>query len=653
MIRNKLFRGFAILVVVFGVLSAVIGLGLIKNQVIKEAQIRVELDLGSAWSVQNSKLYEIETVLRLAASKQIIVDTCSAHDWANQEVHNRLEMIRVNFGLDFLSIVSTRGEVVIRSTPPYNKGDFKLSSTPLLKALQGKTVTSIELMSQNELEREQEGLSESAFMALENTPYSRPCQKTVETRGMVMMGSVPIEKGNQILGAIYGGVLLNRNYDVVDKIKNVVFKDEEYNGVPTGTATIFLNDCRISTTVRLANGNRALGTRASKEVADRVLDNGKRWVGRAFVVKDWYLTAYDPIRNSRNEIIGMLYVGLLEKPFKALIRSTILRYGILSISVLVVALILAFFLAGRISKPLHTLAVTAEKMQRGEKPEEIKSDNASKETERLIQAFNGMAEALTEREEKLKEANKKSEDANLSLKNINRSYMETLGFISHELKSPLATIMNYVYLIRERKFGDLTEKQKKGMKNIDNNVKLIVEMVRHYLNLSRIENGELEPIPSRVELMDEVLLPLLESYEEETSVRNITLQNNIEKDIILHTDLNMTREVFENLISNAIKYGREGGTIRLDAKNTENFVKFSVFNEGEGIPPEKIKNLFQKFSRLEDEKTHRRQKGTGLGLFITKNIIKSHGGEIKVQSKYHEWIDFQFTLPVYKKQKKI
>jgi len=226
--------------------------------------------------------------------------------------------------------------------------------------------------------------------------------------------------------------------------------------------------------------------------------------------------------------------------------------------------------------------------------------------------------------------------------------MEAVGFISHELKSPLATIMNYVYLINEKKMGPLTEKQERAMINVDGNVKLIVEMVRHYLNLSRIENGELDPITTRVEIAEEVLMPLLESLEAGAWEYNINLVNHVDKDIVLKTDLNMTREVFENLIGNAIKYGREGGKISIDAQSEADFIRFNVFNEGEGIPPDKIDTLFQKFSRLEIDGAGRKQKGTGLGLFITKAIIEAHGGGIQVKSKYHEWIDFQFTLPAYK-----
>jgi len=651
MLKTKLFKAFAALVLIFSILSAFISVRLIKDRVIKEAQTQLILDLSGARSVQNAAMHEIESTLKVAAGKEVIVNACFNNKWPNKDVQNRLEKIRITLGLDFLGIVSPDGQVVVRAAPPYNTGDYHISEPAIIMSLEGHTVTCMSLMSKKDIEREQEVLSEKAFVVLEPTPHARPTPKTEETRAMVMIGAVPVKKGNLILGSLYGGNMINRNHMLVDQIHDTVFKDEIYGSTSTGTVTFFLHDTRIATTVRLANGNRAIGTRVSKEVADRVLDNGNRWEGRAFVVSDWYLTVYDPIRDCQGKIIGMLYVGILERPFTDLVRNTIFRYAILSIFLLVIALILAFFLSSRLAKPLLRLSEAAQRMQKGERPQPVKSDNASKETETLIRAFNEMAKDLSEREKTLEEAKGNLEQANINLKTLNRSYMEAVGFISHELKSPLSSIMNYVYLVSEQKMGPLNEKQQRAMKNIDGNVRLIVEMVRHYLNLSRIENGELDPVFTRVQLNEEVLVPLLDSFGAGAWEYNINLVNNVGNDIALKADLNMTREVFENLIGNAIKYGREGGKIRINAEPEGDYIKFSVFNEGEGIPPDKTGALFQKFSRLETEKADTKQKGTGLGLFITKAIIEAHGGSIHVESKHHEWVDFQFTLPAYKNDK--
>jgi signal transduction histidine kinase len=112
--------------------------------------------------------------------------------------------------------------------------------------------------------------------------------------------------------------------------------------------------------------------------------------------------------------------------------------------------------------------------------------------------------------------------------------------------------------------------------------------------------------------------PLLSSIEPVAKSRGMRLENNVDPALEVQADRNMIREVFENLLSNAVKYGREGGVVRIDAQGADGAVNFQVFNEGEGIPEDKLGALFQKFSRLAGPSpTHPR--GTGLGLFITKH----------------------------------
>jgi signal transduction histidine kinase len=229
--------------------------------------------------------------------------------------------------------------------------------------------------------------------------------------------------------------------------------------------------------------------------------------------------------------------------------------------------------------------------------------------------------------------------------------MEMLGFVSHELKSPVATIMNYVFLLRQHKLGPMTEGQEKAVRNIETSSGRIVEMVRHYLNLSRIENGELRPVPTRVAVQEDVVRPLLDTFESDLVAHRMRVENGIGGNTLLRTDLNMTREVFENLVSNAIKYGREDATIVLGENTVDGFVEFKIRNEGPGIPLDKIEAVFHKFTRLEDQQVIRRQKGTGLGLFITRHIIEAHGGKITVESRPQEWVEFRFTLPRLEEKK--
>ncbi len=649
MLRAKLFKGFAILVLIFGILSAFFVMNMIETRVIDEAQRRVQFDLSSAWAVYNAKLLKLETVLKLAATKEAVVLTAEKKDWNNESLRHRLEVIRQTAKLDFLGIVNPDRQVMLRTTSPYKTGDYRpYHDAIVVSALNGKATTGNAVLGETELQQESKELAEKAFLPLEDTPKARPRPSKIEARGLAMMGAIPIIKNGQVLGAVYGGILLNRNLELIDRIKDTIYKDEMYENEPIGTATIFLYDARITTTVKLPNGNRALGTRVSKEVADRVLEQNGPWRGRAFVINKWHLTAYDPICDIENKIIGMLYVGLLEKPFIDL-GNTILRRYIWLLGIgLLLSLILAYFFAERLARPIKRLVDAADQMRNGENPAPLPLDNASQEIKSLTFSFNEMTKALGEREANLKETNEKLEQINTSLNATNRSYMETLGFVSHELKSPVSTIMNYVYLLKELKIGPLTEKQEKAVKNIHSNLNRVVEMIRHYLNLSRIENGVLEPVKTRVPVFEEVLSPILESAQADLQARNMIMENQVTAEVLLYSDLNMTREVFENLISNAIKYGKDGGKILIQSEPKEEFIQFKVWNEGEGIPSDKIPTIFEKFSRLEEQKSTRRQKGTGLGLFITKHIVEGHGGQIQVESKPEEWTEFRFTLPVFK-----
>jgi two-component system NtrC family sensor kinase len=159
-----------------------------------------------------------------------------------------------------------------------------------------------------------------------------------------------VDFNGEVIGALMGGVLLNRNYEIVDRIKNIVFKDLKYKGKEIGTATIFLGDLRISTNVMDKEGNRAIGTRAMKEVQEKVLGKGEPWIQRAFVVDDWYITAYEPIRDIEDKIVGMLYVGMMENKYAIMKEKLILLFFLFSMSGMLFALTVSFLLSFKILK---------------------------------------------------------------------------------------------------------------------------------------------------------------------------------------------------------------------------------------------------------------------------------------------------------------
>ena len=151
-------------------------------------------------------------------------------------------------------------------------------------------------------------------------------QQEVETRGMVIHSAAPVTLPDGRAAALVGGRLLNRNLGFIDTINALVYREQSLPEGSQGTATLFLDDVRISTNVRLFENVRALGTRVSAAVRDRVLAEGQTWLDRAFVVNDWYISAYEPIVDSRGERVGMLYVGFLETPFRQAKLTSALRH---------------------------------------------------------------------------------------------------------------------------------------------------------------------------------------------------------------------------------------------------------------------------------------------------------------------------------------
>jgi len=163
--------------------------------------------------------------------------------------------------------------------------------------------------------------------------------------------------------------------------------------------------------------------------------------------------------------------------------------------------------------------------------------------------------------------------------------------------------------------------------------------------ISKIETGELEITKKRFALFQEVINPLIrrETMNANEKGMKISVENRkgFER-VEIEADPLLLDVVYTNLVSNALKYGREGGEISLGFKENEKGFTLSVRNEGEGIPQNKLEAVFEKFMRL-DEKSPLR--GSGLGLYNTREVIVRHGGKIWAESEQGKWVKFIFTLP--------
>jgi two-component system NtrC family sensor kinase len=222
-------------------------------------------------------------------------------------------------------------------SPPLPGDASPRSRWPVVAAaLRGQAAVALSVFDAPDLELIGPPLRERARLAIVPTENARPDPRVEEERGMVIHVASPVfdAQGRQT-GVLEGGQLLNRNLDFVDTINDLVYNDGALPLGSRGTATLFLDDVRIATNVRMFGGDRALGTRVSAAVRHRVLDSGERWLDRAFVVNDWYVSGYEPVIDGDMQRVGMLYVGFLEAPFRE-VKQNILA-ALIALFALIVA----------------------------------------------------------------------------------------------------------------------------------------------------------------------------------------------------------------------------------------------------------------------------------------------------------------------------
>jgi len=340
---------FLALVCFIGVVSSLIANYIVTNHVIREAQEAVKEDLNTARYVYMSRIREIDKAIRWTTMRHVLKPAVK---------QGNVSSIRLEFTglmaeekLDFLTLVDPSGTVLHRFHNPGVSGDSLVGDPFVRGALERKGISGTQIVSREELLKNGEALAQRAVFRLIPTPKEKVTERAEETSGMVLKSAHPIfDFDGSLLGALVGGVLLNRNYEIVDLVKSIVYKDAKHHGKEIGTATIFMGDLRISTNVLDREGNRAVGTRAMKEVYGDVIERGLPWVQRAFVVDSWYITAYEPIRDIQGQIVGMLYVGVLESKYADIKNRTVLLFLLFSMAGMLMALVVSFILSWKFLK---------------------------------------------------------------------------------------------------------------------------------------------------------------------------------------------------------------------------------------------------------------------------------------------------------------
>lgn len=568
-----------------------------------------------------------------------------------------LEESRKRLGLDFLYLATREGQLAgaAGTTSERVRADWPVMTS----AFRGQSKTGIDIMSPEELAIISPALAERARLDLVPTPNATFTDRTTETRGMVVHSASPVNVGGLGDVVLVGGILLNQNLVFIDTINDLVYREASLPEGSQGTATLFLEDVRISTNVRLFEDKRALGTRVSAAVREAVLDEGTVWLDSAFVVNDWYVSAYEPIIDSHGRRVGMLYVGFLEAPFTQAKTETLV--GILVAFLVVTLVTVPIFLrwARAIFKPLERMTATIGRVEAGDLGARTGLVKAKDEIGTVAAHLDDLLDRLQQRDAELRAWNDELNDrvaertrdlelANRQLEATTKQLImseklaaigEITAGVAHEINNPIAVMQGNLDVVRSV-IGKGADDVATELRLIDEQIYRVNQIVTKLLQFAKPEeyagyverNAATDVISDCMPLVQHLLNRGEISVERDDTATRLILMNRTE-----------LQQVLVNLIVNAIHAMPDGGRLRLSTRDEDRKgrpgITIDIADTGIGMTDEVIERIFDPFF------TTKRKDGTGLGLSISRTLIDRQGGALSVSSAVGEGTTFSIWLP--------
>lgn len=645
-IKARLIKSFTLAILIPSLITAVAGVLMIRAQIYDQAQVRVTSDLESAKEIYSNYTERLKDSLRIHATRMIVYGALERRDIS--DLVGEMERIRHAERLDTLTLTDASGKIFYRACNPALSGDNQRGDAFVQHVLQKKTpVSGTDIALREELLKESPQLADKALMDITPTRMARPSGKTQINSGMVMKGAAPVFTATgKFVGVLTGGVLLNRNYEIVDKIRTTVFKEESYKGQQVGTATIFQDDVRISTNVRNADRSRAITTRVSAEVADAVLHRNETWRGPAFVVNDWYISAYAPIRSLAGKTIGILYVGTLEQPYRDILWKNLYVYLGITLLAMVLISMVAIRLANRISKPIRAVADAAQRIAGGDYSQKV-DITSNDETGFLANNFNTMVSELVRAHQELKESaetlERKVEQRTMELRTMQAHLIQSeklagvgklAAGVAHEINNPLTCVLTNSSLLLADLPSD--DPQREDLQVIVDETLRCRKIVKGLLDFAR----QTKPQKQMLDL-NKVAADVTALVRNQASFQNIAIETDLDAGIpSVSADADQMRQVVLNIVLNAADAMPQGGRIRIQSSFEPKMehVVLRISDTGPGIPAEIQNRMFEPF--FTTKKT-----GTGLGLAIVYGIIERHKGSLRVDSSPGRGTTIVVTLP--------
>ncbi len=645
-----------VLIVLCGVsISVLIGSRIVTRAMLNEALKQLRHGLDAAGMVYDSRLESVRDAVAAAAETEKLAQAGSSP--GQESLPAVLAELRKEKGLHFLTFVDSGGRFAARASnsgtgaDPTGAGSL---SDLIAAARNGSTVASTEVMTAAELRREDPALAARAQIDIVPVPMTEPDTRTRVESGLVLLAAAPVSTQSGPRGVLYGGILLNRDYGMVDRINQLVFGGEQVAGQNIGTVSIFLGDVRVCTNVMSAPDRRAIGTRISAEVAREVLAEGRHYYGRAYVVTGWHLTAYQPIRDHAGGIVGILYVGIPEEPFLTVRTGMMLSFLLVAAAGVVVVIALTYFITRSMIHPLEEMVRASNRIAAGDLDASVNVVSRD-EIGILAGSFNKMLASIRQMkveleawgrtlEEKVK---KRTEElVTVQSQMAQSEKLASLGRlaagVAHEINNPLGGILTFGMLALED-----CDESNPLRRNLDIIVRQTVrcrEIVKGLLDFAR--QSSTSATITEINSIVEKTLSLLENQAIFHNIRIVKKFDERRPEAAI--DAGQLQQCVVNIVLNAVDAMEESGVLTVEtiaALETQE-VLIRIGDTGRGIPEEIMPFIFEPFFT-----TKKVGKGTGLGLSIVHGIVTRAGGKVEVASS-PKGATFTVRLPLATQDRK-
>jgi len=571
-----------------------------------------------------------------------------------------LDSVLARYGMDFLHVLDADGRPLAAARGARTALPDRTRWPVVAAALQGQAGASIEVFGADELGAIDPALAVRAHTKLVPTPAARPDTRTSEDRGLMIHAAAPIyDLGGRLIGVLEGGVLLNGNLAMVDRINAIVYREGSLPLGSQGTATLFLGDTRVATNVHLFEGQRALGTRVSDAVYRYVIEQGRIWLDTAFVVNDYYVSGYEPFVDGTGRKVGMLYVGFLEAPLQAAKQTAMgVLFG-LFVAISLIGAIVSLRWARAIFKPVERMNAVIARVEHGDADARVGELRREDEIGRVAREFDHLLDSLAAKREQLQdwadaldrkvaERTVELAEANETLRRAQQQLVmseklaavgELTAGVAHEINNPVAVIQGNVDVLADI-LGPAADPVREEIRLIHQQTERIRQIVTKLLQFAR--PGEFAGYAEAVDV-PAVVGDCLVLSRHTLDTRGVKVVQQHAASCSVEINRSELQQVLINLIVNAVQAMQDGGLLTLTSEDWRDGdtiigVRIGVHDTGSGIDETDLNRIFDAFF------TTKKGSGTGLGLSISQTLVQRYGGRITADSTpgrgtvFHVWL---------------